>query len=636
MKNAFSFFSIFCAGLLTACASSSSERHSAEVSPVVESGRDSSAINGNSLPFSIHSLSEGREIRRVAVKDSTQLPTLAALDFAAYFKNPIREAGKNELPENAKPVSLAFSEYPFPMLDSLLESEPEFLKLAEPLAYEPFTKFLYAKGVRDSLGKILRSVESVKWGEKNVFADFQKVEKLYLIGEEENKSWWVEVHPRTWTSAHNFWAKVRANPSAEEVEAYRVYTSETLSNEAVFDWVRTLAAYWYPTYNTDLEANVSANDWNERSPFAVMRGNPMGTPLWVAFEVPSVKRQEALLEDASNLLQAGTKSLDADSSWRISALENLQDVCPETEKTKEFQAKLSHLLDSLPSEQNAWSSNGMLWFRRNANSLLTNDFTAQDSLHNPLPRLLELKKFLDSLEIQFLVVPIPTKEAIYADKLVSETADTLCVDVAGRNFIRKLLAQGIDVLDVFPALRNARLADDSSAFSFQKFDTHWASPGFLSAMEELANKVTSYAWYESSGATPGTLEIRDTAIVREGDLIQQLPLAEQGVYAPETLEVKKVYRNGKPYSGGKNSPILLMGDSFTGVFESVDGKSGGPASLLAFATGLDVQVMTSWGGGPGVRHRMVKDKKSLKSKRLVIYMMTMRDFWQSPMEWDAL
>lgn len=636
MKNAFSFFSIFCAGLLAACASSAPEKHSAEVSPVVESAMDSSVINGKSLPFSVNSLSAEREIRRVAVKDSAALPTLAALDFAAYFKNPIREAGKNELPENAKPVSFAFSEYPFPMLDSLLESEPEFLKRAEPLAYEPFTKFLYAKGVGDSLGKILRSVENVKWGEKNVFADFQKVEKLYLIGDGDEQSWWVEVQPRTWTGACNFWAKLRARPSSGEVEAYRVYTSEPLSNEAVFDWARTLAAYWYPTYNTDLEANVSANDWNGRSPFAVMRGNPMGTPLWVAFEVPTVKRQEALPEDASNHLQGEAKSLDTDSSWRNSALENLQGVCPETDETKEFQAKLSHVLDSLPSEQNAWSSNGMLWFRRNANSLLTNDFTAQDSLHNPLPRLLELKNFLDSLEIQFLIVPIPTKEAIYADKLIFGTADTLCVDVAGRNFIRKLLASGIDVLDVFPALRNARLADDSSAFSFQKFDTHWASPGFLSAMEELANKVTSYAWYESSGATPGTLEIRDTAIVREGDLIQQLPLAEQGAYAPETLEVKKVYRNGKPYSGEKNSPILLMGDSFTGVFESVDGKSGGPASLLAFATGLDVQVMTSWGGGPGVRHRMAKDKKSLKSKRLVIYMMTMRDFWQSPMEWDAL
>ena len=57
--------------------------------------------------------------------------------------------------------------------------------------------------------------------------------------------------------------------------------------------------------------------------------------------------------------------------------------------------------------------------------------------------------------------------------------------------------------------------------------------------------------------------------------------------------------------------------------------------MIAFATGLDVQVLTSWGGGPGVRHRMMKLKSDLDSKRLVIYMMTARDFWRSPMEWDA-
>jgi len=210
------------------------------------------------------------------------------------------------------------------------------------------------------------------------------------------------------------------------------------------------------------------------------------------------------------------------------------------------------------------------------------------------------------------------------------------VDVAGRDIIRKLLAAGVDVLDVFPALQAARAGDDGEHFSFQKFDTHWALPGLLAAMEQLAMKVTTYAWYENSGAQPGTLEMRDTTILREGDLIQQLPQTEQGNFAPETLEVKKIYKDGKPYVGGKDAPILLMGDSFTGVFESVDGKSGGPGSLLAFATGLDVQVVTSWGGGPLVRHRMVKDKKSLKTKRLVIYMMTLRDFWQSPLEWDVL
>jgi alginate O-acetyltransferase complex protein AlgJ len=33
---------------------------------------------------------------------------------------------------------------------------------------------------------------------------------------------------------------------------------------------------------------------------------------------------------------------------------------------------------------------------------------------------------------------------------------------------------------------------------------------------------------------------------------------------------------------------------------------------------------------------MMKMKKDMQSKRLVIYMMTARDFWQSPMEWDGL
>jgi alginate O-acetyltransferase complex protein AlgJ len=98
----------------------------------------------------------------------------------------------------------------------------------------------------------------------------------------------------------------------------------------------------------------------------------------------------------------------------------------------------------------------------------------------------------------------------------------------------------------------------------------------------------------------------------------------------------KIFKGTEAYKGGKNAPILLMGDSFTGVFESVDQKSGGPGSLLAYATGLDVQVLTSWGGGPGVYHRMMKMKKDMQSKRLVIYMMTARDFWQSPMEWDGL
>ncbi|MCR5028701.1 MAG: hypothetical protein K6A31_05530 [Fibrobacter sp.] len=589
------------------------------------------------IPFSIDSVAENSELRHVFVWDSIALPSLADLDFAAYYQNPIREAGKQELPENAKPLTAEFGAYPFPMFDSLVAVEPEFMQIRNPVAWEPFTKILYAQGAGDSLAQVFRSVESVKWGQSNVFADFQKIEKLYLFGvNKQYGAWWVQVVPRKWTGKPAFWARLKQKPSQAEIDVFKRYTSQSLNLEMALDWVKTLAAYWYPTFNTDMEVHEVGKEWNGAKPFAVMRGNPMGTPMWVAFDVPQFRKAALKAADTATAEKDFTRVLDTNSAWRKQELEKLQGVCPETPETEAFKAKLAKVLDSLPAAQNAWSANGMLWFRRDANSLLAKDFTAQDSLHNPLPRLLELKAYLDSLDIQFLVVPMPTKEALYADKMISGTADTLCVDVASRDIIRKLLAAGVDVLDVFPALRAARAGDDAEHFSFQKFDTHWAMPGLLAAMEQLAMKVTTYAWYENSGAAPGTLEMRDTTILREGDLIQQLPHTEQGGFAPETLDVKKIYKDGKPYVGGKDAPILLMGDSFTGVFESVDGKSGGPGSLLAFATGLDVQVVTSWGGGPLVRHRMVKDKKSLKTKRLVIYMMTLRDFWQSPLEWDVL
>ena len=174
-----SFIALFL--LFIGCASQSSstvvsKSQNAETPQIVASNTNT---NTNTIPFSVDSVAPSSEVRHVAVKDSAALPTLSALDFAAYYKNPIRDAGKMELPENAKKLTVRISEYPFSMLENFSETEPEFLKNLEPLAWEPFTKYLYAKGAGDSLAIIIRKIESEKWNQQNVFADFQKVEKLY-------------------------------------------------------------------------------------------------------------------------------------------------------------------------------------------------------------------------------------------------------------------------------------------------------------------------------------------------------------------------------------------------------------------------------------------------------------------------
>lgn len=580
-------------------------------------------------------------------------PTLASLDFAAYFNNPIRLAGKDEKPENYKGVKAAakLAEYPFPMLDSLSEYEPEAVAGVTPIAWEPFAKLLYAQTGADSLSTLLNEIEAVKWDEPDVFRAFQTVARLWGVpGKGENSGkveWWVEVMPAMWVNRAPFYGKLKLVSGGESAEVLNFYMTAEMNAEEAMNWARTLSSYWYPTLNTDLEQHTPGAIWEnsrENRPFAVMRGNPMGKPMWIGFEVPAFRLTDAQLREkavADSLAAAGevapvNRVLDTSSTFRLETLEAVKNSCPATPATKKFRESLTKKLAKLAKEQNAWADEGMLWFRRNANYLVADKISGQDSLHNPLPRMVELKQYLDSLNIQLLVVPVPVKEEIYADKLVPGTPADLCVNVNGREFIREMLEAGIDVLDLYPALMAARAGDEPPHYSYQRYDTHWALPGMLAAMEQLATRVTQYSWYAESGAQPGSLVMRDTTVLREGDLVAHLPDAEKSKYPADTLVGMKIFKGDKAYKGGRNAPILLMGDSFTGVFESVDQKSGGPGSLLAYATGLDVQVATSWGGGPGVRGRMMKMKKDMQSKRLVIYMMTARDFWQSPMEWDKL
>ena len=616
--------------------------------PATDTSSESATATAQPLPqsvpstlFEVKTSGADKQVRVVAK------PTLAALDYAAYSANPIRLAGKDEKPENyaGKMASAKIGDYPFPMLESLSESAPAAVAGWPPLAWEPLSKILYAQTGNDSLGILLNAVEAVKWDEPEVFRAFQTVSKLWGVALTDGSvEWWVEVSPAVWTGRAPFYGKLKLASAGETAEVLNYYLTAEMGAEDAMNWVRTLSSYWYPTLNTDLEQHTPGAPWEGGRPFAVMRGNPMGTPMWVAFDVPAFELSDEALRAkfvADSLAEAGevvpvNRSLDTSSAFRLETLASMEGSCPADAVTSKFRDALSAQLKKLPKEQNAWESGGMLWFRRNANYLLADKISGQDSLHNPLPRLLELKKYLDSENIQLLVVPIPVKEEIYADKLVPGTPADRCVNVNGREFIREMLTAGIDVLDLYPALMAARAGDEPPHYSYQRYDTHWALPGMLAALEQLAARVTQYSWYASSGAQPGSLQMQETSTVREGDLVAHLPDAEKPKFAADTLAAMKVFKGSEPYKGGKNAPILLMGDSFTGVFESVDQKSGGPGSLLAYATGLDVQVVTSWGGGPGVYHRMMKMKKDMQSKRLVIYMMTARDFWQSPMEWDGL
>ena len=208
---------------LSSCASNKPDAANVPAAENVSADRPAALPPLPSTPvtvFEMRFLNADKQVRVV------NKPTLAALDFAAYFNNPIRLAGKEEKPENytGKMASTKLEQYPFPMLDSLSEYEPAAIAGRQPLAWEPLAKILYAQTGNDSLAQVLNSVEAVKWDEPDVFRAFQTVTRMWGVPLSDGSvDWWVEVMPAQWTERSVFYGKLKLSSKGETAEILNYY-----------------------------------------------------------------------------------------------------------------------------------------------------------------------------------------------------------------------------------------------------------------------------------------------------------------------------------------------------------------------------------------------------------------------------
>ena len=149
--------------------------------------------------------------------------------------------------------------------------------------------------------------------------------------------------------------------------------------------------------------------------------------------------------------------------------------------------------------------------------------------------------------------------------------------------------------------------------------------------------MREYQWFPEAKKTRTSYLIHDTTFVRQGDIVDKLPENRRNNYPPVLLQASQIrttdgrlFRQNNPAA-----PVLLIGDSFTGVFEIVDCKSAGVGANIAALTSIPVDIITSWGGGPLVRDKMLRSRSNdLGRKRLIIYMMVARDLFDYAQGWN--
>jgi len=565
-----------------------------------------------------------------------------------------------------------------------------------PLALAPLSELLASKHVEgaDRLEDVVARVRAESWGlggGPQLVRQTAAMGYLHDAGPGKPPELWIQVEFAPWFKGFadmpdddgdgfpdvygRASAQALGDPTAIAAYIRDEYEGKVLTPTEVKSWAHQLASYWYPSYNTDLvpvtggwpaadtepsvKKQLGSLHWDD--PTVVMRGKPQGKPVYNVFlvdQVAGAPGAPAVAAAPSAALklphtkpspapQAVVTAVKAElaahgGSWPAW----MAQVAP-------LHAALKARLAAMPEGSKALAgADGFLFFNRSISYALGGDLAKQKKDRNPVPVIAAFRKLLAQHGVDLLFVPVPTKVEIYPDKAASAPDKAAArpgkdagmgafagkvVNPFERKFLLELAAEGVETVDLLPALLATR-AEDKAPAAYQAQDTHWTSRGLELAAKLVAERIRHYPWYKELAAHRRVYHERDAPFSRHGDLLSRLPENERTGYAPESLVGHQVVdAAGNPYEDDPDSPVVLLGDSFTGVYQLMDCEHAGVSAHLAKELGYPLDLVMSYGGGPNVRQKLMRrGEAALGTKKLVIWMMTARDLYQFEEGWEPL
>jgi hypothetical protein len=218
---------------------------------------------------------------------------------------------------------------------------------------------------------------------------------------------------------------------------------------------------------------------------------------------------------------------------------------------------------------------------------------------DPLPAIMDIKRQLDELGVELLLVPVPPKAVVFPEKISDGLQIPIPVprlDPNHQQFFDRLRAEGLDVLDLTKLFIAERFHPEGTLYC--RTDTHWSGSGCVVAASAIAAEVRDRPWYNELETRSFGATWYSTSIV--GDLTQ-----DRGIPAPrEEVRLRGIVTRTEsglaPVDADQNSPIVLLGDSYNLVFHAggdMHATGAGLPDQLAFELGLGIDIVAVRGSG---------------------------------------
>ncbi len=594
----------------------------------------------------------------------------AALDYAAYDRNPLFHYPLTG-PLTAPAVVPALNELDFDgalvrgsVRDRLSDTPLIAQEVARPLAWRPLVKYLseWDYDAARPLLVIESRVSRQKWHNEDLVRPVQQICTAYLHGDQI----WVKVEFRpevSWLPVHDedadgypeLYGRIDPGPDGARVVAHlrNDYLRKRLTAKEIETYFFELASDWYQSLRTETLEPETTRPWPNADtepeiakllggkrfarPFIVMRGRPYGEVIYNVFLLAdhlAASTEAAVMWSARRpgsyfVGNSGQSELQRSrGSWKA-----WYDLLAG------FRADVRRQLDARPAElKGLIGKDGFLFFRGDLEYLLSGDLRDQPDGRDPYPAIVDFSRQLKARNIAMLLVVIPTKAEVFPEKLSDRAPVGAKPYVAP--YCRKLLGElaeaGVQIVDLLPTFIQQREAGGELLYMPQ--DTHWTNRGVRLAAHLIAQRVQQYPWYAGLQAKRVKYTVKHVTCTRLGDICDMLTDQEKLAYRPMKLEAQQVVApDGTLYADDPDSPVVMLGDSFTGVFHFEDCKHAGLSAHLAKELGLPIDLIMAQGSGPRIRTRFARrGHDAIEAKRLVIWTVVARDLYKYWAPWEVI
>lgn len=250
---------------------------------------------------------------------------------------------------------------------------------------------------------------------------------------------------------------------------------------------------------------------------------------------------------------------------------------------------------------------------------------------DPMAAIVSFNAQLRKAGIEFVLVPVPGKVAIYPDKLDRAAPRGKRLDVHHKAFYAELRSAGVNVLDITDDMLAMRA---QGARSHCRQDSHWSPQAVRMTARKLAAIVAKQPWYASS--KKAALTVKPAAIAVRGDIVEHM--LKDSTLPKEKLDIEVVSAAGKPIDDrDRTSPLVLIGDSHALVYHMprlLARDAGLPDLLCAELRLASIDLVGVMGSGANApRLSLLRRRDNMKGKKCVIWCISAREFTESPDGW---